>query len=38
MARDLLDFSMQGSWPAFRFFTQVVPFMNARIQGLYKLG
>jgi hypothetical protein len=38
MARDLLDFSMQGSWPAFRLLTQVVPFMNARIQGLYKLG
>lgn len=38
MARDLLDFSMQGSWPAFRLITQVVPFMNARIQGLYKLG
>lgn len=37
-ARDLLDFSMQGSWPAFRLLTQVVPFMNARIQGLYKLG
>lgn len=37
-ARDLLDFSMQGAWPAFRFLTQVVPFMNARIQGLYKLG
>ena len=38
MARDLLDFSMQGSWETFRFLTQVVPFMNARIQGLYKLG
>lgn len=38
MARDLLDFSMQGSWGTFRFLTQVVPFMNARIQGLYKLG
>jgi hypothetical protein len=37
-ARDMLDFSMQGSWPAFRFFTQVVPFLNARVQGLYKLG
>jgi hypothetical protein len=36
-ARDLLDFSMQGSWPAFRFLTQVVPFLNARVQGLYKL-
>jgi hypothetical protein len=37
-ARDLLDFSMQGSWPAFRLLTQVVPFLNARVQGLYKLG
>jgi hypothetical protein len=38
LARDLLDFSMQGSWGTFRFLTQVVPFMNARVQGLYKLG
>ena len=37
-ARDLMDFSMQGSFTAVRFLTQVVPFMNARIQGLYKLG
>ena len=37
-ARDLLDFSMQGTWSTVRFLTQVVPFMNARIQGLYKLG
>ena len=37
-ARDLLDFSMQGSWPALRMVTQVVPFLNARVQGLYKLG
>jgi hypothetical protein len=37
-ARDMLDFSMQGSWPAFRLVTQVVPFLNARVQGLYKLG
>jgi hypothetical protein len=37
-ARDLLDFSMQGSYPAFRLLTQVVPFLNARVQGLYKLG
>jgi hypothetical protein len=37
-ARDLLDFSMHGSWGAFRFLTQVVPFMNARMQGLYKMG
>lgn len=37
-ARDLLDFSMQGQWSAIRFLTQVVPFMNARLQGMYKLG
>lgn len=38
MARDLMDFSMQGAWTGIRFLTQVVPFMNARLQGLYKLG
>lgn len=37
-ARDLLDFSMGGTSSAVRFLTQVVPFANARIQGLYKLG
>ena len=38
MARDLMDFSMGGSHPAVRFLTQSVPFLNARLQGLYKLG
>lgn len=38
MARDLMDFSMSGSHPAVRFLTQTVPFLNARLQGLYKLG
>ena len=38
MARDLMDFSLQGAWTGIRFLTQVVPFMNARMQGLYKLG
>lgn len=38
MSRDLMDFSMQGQWRAVRFLTQVVPFLNARLQGLYKLG
>jgi len=37
-ARDMLDFSMQGSWPAFRLAAQTIPFLNARVQGLYKLG
>lgn len=38
MARDLMDFSMQGTWTSIRFLTQVVPFLNARLQGLYRLG
>jgi hypothetical protein len=38
MARDLMDFSMSGKWPLVRFLTQTVPFLNARLQGLYKLG
>lgn len=37
-ARDLMDFSMSGKWAAIRTLTQLVPFMNARLQGLYKLG
>ena len=37
-ARDLMDFSMQGSFNTIRFLTQIVPFMNARLQGMYKLG
>lgn len=38
MARDLMDFSLQGSFGTIRFLSQVVPFLNARLQGLYKLG
>ncbi len=38
MARDLMDFSMSGQWGAIRFLAQTVPFFNARLQGLYKLG
>jgi hypothetical protein len=38
MARDLMDFSMGGSALVVRFLTQSVPFLNARMQGLYKLG
>ncbi len=37
-ARDLMDFSAGGAWGAVRFLTSVVPFMNARIQGLDKLA
>lgn len=38
MSRDMMDFTSQGSWPVVKFLTQSVPFLNARIQGLYKLG
>jgi hypothetical protein len=37
-AKDMLDFSMHGSWAAFRLASQTIPFLNARVQGLYKLG
>lgn len=37
-ARDTMDFTNTGAWPAVQFLTRVVPFMNARLQGLYKLG
>lgn len=37
-ARDSMDFSLQGQWGSIRFLTQLVPFLGARLQGLYKLG
>jgi hypothetical protein len=37
-ARDLMDYSMRGQWAAVRILTDMVPFLNARLQGLYKLG
>lgn len=37
-ARDLMDFSLQGSFGAVKTIAQIVPFFNARLQGLYKLG
>lgn len=37
-ARDLMDFSMGGTMPLVRFLTQTVPFLNARLVGLDKLG
>lgn len=36
-ARDLVDFSARGAWPAVRILTDIVPFLNARIQGLDKI-
>lgn len=37
-AKDLMDFSMQGNWGAIQTFNAIIPFLNARLQGLYKLG
>lgn len=37
-ARDVLDFTNAGAWTAVQFLTRTVPFMNARLQGMYKLG
>lgn len=37
-ARDLQDFGLQGSWAAIRAASQILPYFNARLQGLYKLG
>jgi len=36
--RDLLDFTLSGASNAVKVATQMIPFLNARIQGLYKLG
>ena len=37
-SRDLMDFSMQGQFRAIKVIGSCVPFFNARLQGLYKLG
>ncbi len=37
-AKDIMDFSMRGSFPAIRILCETVPFMGARLQGLHKLG
>lgn len=37
-AKDLMDYSMRGDWALIQFFADVLPFFNARLQGLYKLA
>jgi len=37
-ARDLQDFGLQGSWVAIRYAAMLLPYFNARLQGMYKLG
>lgn len=37
-ALDIMDFGLRGDSKLLNFFLDTVPFMNARIQGLYRLG
>lgn len=37
-AKDLMDFSLRGSWAGYQLLADVLPFFNARVQGLYRLG
>ncbi len=36
-AQDVLNFNQRGSWQGTQVIAEVVPFFNARLQGLYKL-
>lgn len=37
-AKDLMDFSLRGDWALYQAAADVLPFLNARVQGLYRLG
>lgn len=37
-ARDLMNFTSMGSSTAIRALAQILPFFNARLQGMYRLG
>lgn len=37
-ALDIMDFGLRGDSRLLNFFLDTVPFLNARIQGLYRLG
>jgi hypothetical protein len=37
-SKDLMDYSLHGSWRAMQVLADMIPFFNARAQGLYKLG
>jgi flagellar basal body rod protein FlgB len=37
-AKDLMDFSQRGDFAIMQLLGDVLPFFNARVQGLYKLG
>ncbi|MDO6385571.1 LPD38 domain-containing protein [Uliginosibacterium sp. 31-12] len=37
-ALDLMDFRLRGSAALYQLFADITPFLNARVQGLYRLG
>jgi hypothetical protein len=37
-SKDLMDFSLRGGWAGYQILADVLPFFNARVQGLYRLG
>lgn len=37
-SKDLMDFSLRGSSPIYQVMADTLPFFNARVQGLYRLG
>jgi hypothetical protein len=37
-AKDFMDFSQRGDWPAIQFLVETVPFLGARLAGLNRLG
>ncbi len=37
-AKDLMDFTLRGSSPVYQLLADVLPFFNARVQGMYRLG
>lgn len=37
-AKDLMDFNLRGGWAAYQLLADVLPFFNARVQGLYRMG
>jgi hypothetical protein len=37
-ARDIMDFQKKGASPVIQYLTATIPFLNARIQGLVKMG
>ena len=36
-ALDIMDFAMRGDYAVMRFLAETVPFLNARVQGIYRL-